>query len=143
MSDPLLEAEVPLGAHSYHVSRMSVFDQMSVAADYRDILIGLALMKNDRPKDMSDAEFLKAAHFIMASRAGMTPELRTSVVSLCLRHVSRKSATGWSPVMATSGVLQFNDIELPDLMTLLYAVFEHNKLLDFFSVSPSSSGEKA
>lgn len=140
MSDNIvLEMEVPIGKHIYRVGRMSVFDQMNIAADFRDILIGLAMMKAERPKDMKDAEFIKTTQMITLSRGGISPEVRNRVVTTCFRHITRRQVAGWSPILASEGMMQFDDIGLPDVAKLLFAVFEHNKLLDFFSESPSSS----
>jgi hypothetical protein len=116
---------------------MSVFDQMNVAADCRDILIALAMLKRDRPKKMKEADYNKAVSFIIASKAGMTPEVRERVINTCLGHVKRSGGVGWTPVLASEGTMQFDDIELSQIVTLLYAVFEHNRLIDFFSESPS------
>jgi hypothetical protein len=137
------ELEVPIGKHKYRVSRMSTFDQFDIAADFRDILIGLSFIKRDRPPDMSDADFDNAVQFIMASRASLSNETRARVTSTCLQHVVRSGggSVGWVPILAASKTLQFDDIDLPTIIKLMYAVFEHNKLIDFFSASPSSSGQ--
>jgi hypothetical protein len=134
-----LELEVTVNKHKYRISRMSVFEQMNVAADYRDILVALAMLKRDRPKKMRDAEFQHTVKMIMVSRAGNTPDIRDRVTNLCLGKIVRQSNLGMVPVLATEGVMQFDDIELPQIVQMLYATFEFNKLLDFFSESPSTS----
>lgn len=136
------ETQVTVGGHKYSITRMSVFDQMTVAADYRDILIGLAMLKKERPKEMKDADYDQAVHFMIASRGSMTPEVRGRAMSLCLGHVTRNSGVGWTGVLAAENTMQFDDIQMPEIVALLYAVFEHHKFLDFFSASPSSSGEQ-
>jgi hypothetical protein len=138
----MLETELTVGSHKYRAGRMSVFEQMDVAADFRDILVGLALMKAERPKDMTDKEYQRAMQFIMASRGNMTPEARHRVMNMCLSKVQRNSGTGWAPVLSADNTLQFDDIDLPDFVTLAYAVLEHNKLIDFFGASPSTTGEQ-
>jgi tail assembly chaperone len=138
------ETELMIGSNRYRVSRMSVFEQFDVAADYRDILIGLSFVKRDRPPDMNQSDYDSAVQFIMSSRASLTPEIRTRVINTCLKYVARSGggAVGWAPVLAASQTLQFDDIDMPTIIKLMYAVFEHNKLIDFFSASPSSSGEQ-
>lgn len=136
------ETELPIGKHRYRVSRMNVFDQFDVAADYRDILIGLSFVKRDRPPDMSQEDYDSAVQFIMSSRASLTPEVRKRVINTCLACVVRSGggSVGWVPILAAAGVLQFDDIDPPTIIKLMYAVLEHNKLIDFFYASPSSSG---
>jgi hypothetical protein len=132
------EKEVPIGAHKYRINRLPAFTQMNVATEYRDILVALAMLKRDRPKNMTDQEYDDAIKLIIMSRAGMTAERRTAVVSECLAHVVRHSGQGWSPILAVPGMFQFADIGLDEISKLLHETFEHNKLLDFFSVGPSA-----
>jgi hypothetical protein len=134
-----LETELTIGSKTYRVGRMSAFEQMHLIADARTIITGLALLKKDRPKAMSDREFVGTARMIVASTGGLAPETRERVWSTCLRNVLRREAAGWQPVMASSDIMQFSDIGPEVLATLIYTVFEHNKLLDFFSDGLSSS----
>jgi hypothetical protein len=134
-----LETELTVGSKTYRVGRMSAFDQMHLIADCRTILTGLALLKKDRPKEMSDQEFVNTARLIVASTGGLSPETRERVWGTCLRNVLRRETAGWQPVMASSSMLQFSDIGPSDIAMLIYTVFEHNKLLDFFSEGLSNS----
>ena len=135
------ELELPVGAHHYRISRMPAFDQMTVASEFRDILIGLSMVRADRPKDMTDKEYERATQFMIMSRGGVTEETRHRIVTICLSQITRRSGQGYMKIMNSPGVFQFDDIELPDIAKLLYASFEHNKLLDFFGESPSDSGQ--
>jgi hypothetical protein len=140
MSDVVLDKEVPIGNQSYRIGRMSVFDQMNVASEFRDIISGLALLRGKRPKDLADADYNTAIQFILASPGGVTTEVRERVMNTCLRQVQRRGQGGtWSPLMAADNVPQFSDVGLPEMCRLLYESFEHNKLLDFFSTGPSDS----
>ncbi len=133
----VLETEVTLGQHKYRVSRMSVFEQLDIAADYRDILLGLSLVKSERPKEMSDEEYKKTVQYIMTARGNMNPEIRHRVMNTCLSKVIRNSGVGWSPVLSANDTLQFEDIDLATFVMLVYTVLEHNRLIDFFAESPS------
>lgn len=135
-----LEHETTIGGHKYRISRVSAFDQMALASDYRDILVGLAMIRRDRPKDMSNADYEQGVQYIMTARVGMSPEIRERVMNTCFAAILRHSGVGWQPVLSGPGVLQFADIGLPEMVKLMYAFFEHNKLIDFFSESPSDSG---
>jgi hypothetical protein len=143
MSDIILELELKIGAHSYRIERMSVFDQMNVASEMRDILVGLAMLKRDRPKDMTDNDYYRTAQFMIMSRAGLSEEARTRIVNICFNQVSRRSGVGWQKILAAPGTMQFADIGLAEATRLLYASFEHNRFLDFFSESPSDLGGQA
>jgi hypothetical protein len=134
-----METELVVGSKTYSIGRMSAFDQMHLIADCRTILTGLALLKKDRPPKMSDKEFLGTARLIVSSTGGLSPETRERVWSTCLRNVSRRETAGWQPVMASSNMMQFSDINPSEIAMLIYTVFEHNKLLDFFSEGLSSS----
>jgi hypothetical protein len=134
-----MDAEVRIGSKVYSVGRMSAFEQMHLIADCSTILSGLALLKRDRPKEMSDKDFANTIRVIVASTGRLTPETRERVWSTCLRRVSRKETGGWLPVMASAESMQFIDVGPNEITVLVYAVFEHNKLLDFFSESLSDS----
>ena len=133
------ELEFKVGPHYYRASRISVFEQMNLAAEFRDVLIGLALLKQDRPKDMDDTSYNKAVEFIMAARGSIPPDVRERVMHRCFAAVTRKSGVGWQSIQTLDGAVQFDDIRLPESVVIMYAVFDHNKLMDFFSVGPLAS----
>lgn len=136
----LLELETKIGSNYYRISRVSVFEAMNLASEFRDVLIGLAMLKKERPADMDDDTYTKTIEFIMTARGNLPSEVRERVMHRCFNAVSRRSGVGWQPIQTEQGTMQFADIDLPESVAIMYAVFEHNKLLDFFSVSPSASG---
>jgi hypothetical protein len=132
MSDNL-DTTTTIGSKTYTVSRLSAFDQMHLIADARNILTGLALLKRDRPKTMKDGEYLQTVQMITSSLGGLPPETRERIWNMCLGVVKRRDgAIGFQSVLASPGQLQFADMELSTINRLIYAVFEHNRLLDFF-----------
>lgn len=137
-----LETEVSVGGRKYLIGRLPAFDQMHLIADARNVLTGLALLKRDRPKEMSEKEFLNTAQVITMSVGTFPPETRERVWNLCLGQVKRQEKVGWQPVMASPGQMQFADMDPVTISRLLFAVFEHNKLLDFFFDGLSDSGQK-
>jgi hypothetical protein len=140
MNDVVFDKEVPISGQTYRIGRMSVFDQMNVASEFRDIISGLAILRSKRPKKMADEDFDNAMRFILASPGGVSTDTRDRVSNTCLRSVTRRGVGGaWSPILTSDNVLQFSDIGLPEMCKLLYESFEHNKLLDFFSTGPSGS----
>jgi hypothetical protein len=135
-----LETTIPVGSKTYAVGRLTAFDQMHFIADARTILTGLALLKRDRPKTMTDTEYQKTQGMItVATSSGLSPETRERIWNMCLGVVKRREAVGFMPVLASSGQMQFADMDVPTINKLIYAVFEHNRLLDFFSEGLSDS----
>lgn len=141
MSNIIPELELSIGRHHYRITRMSAFDQMTVASEFRDVLIGLSMVRSDRPADMTDKEFDKVIDLMVMSRGGVSEEMRRRIVTICLGQITRREGQGYIKILAGPGQLQFDDIELSDISKLLFATFEHNKLLDFFGESPSASGQ--
>lgn len=133
------ELEFTVGGHTYRATRISVFEQMNLAAEFRDVIVGLAMLKRDRPKEMNDASYTQAVEFIMTARGGISPAVREGVMHRCFAAVTRKSGVGWQGIQTPDGTLVFDDIRLPESVAIMYAVFDHNKLLDFFSVGPLAS----
>lgn len=139
-----LERHFSIGGHEYRADRMTVFTQMHLASEFRDGLMGLALLKKNRPSKMSDKDFQEVICFtITGGGKFVSPEVLDRVMLRSLAVVFRKEINDmWAPV-CPNGQMMFSDIELPDMVVMMYEVFDHNGLLDFFSVSPSTSaGQK-
>jgi len=138
------ELEFKVGEYTYAVRRLSVFEQMHVASDFRDGLMGLAMLKKEKPPELSGPAFAKAIEFLFTGGSQhIAPEVRERVMRTCLSSVQRQATSpgvGWAAVQNAAGTLMFDDISLPDLIAIVYQVFEHNRLLDFFSEGPSNLG---
>ena len=137
------EIEFKVGDHTYRAGRLSTFDQMNLAADFRDCLSGLAYLKKGRPAKVTDEQYAKTVEFIVTGgMSGLAAERRQRVINLCLSKVKRRAAgkgIGWSDVVSAEGDLMFQDVGLGPLIAIMYRVFEHNGLLDFFLEGPSAS----
>lgn len=136
------DLEFKIGEHYYLASRLSVFQQFHLASEFRDALIGLAVLKRDRPADLDDRAFIKAIEFILTGGSkGLSPEVRERIIHLCLSVVQRKvtKGVGWAAIQTPDGVLAYQDIQLPEMIAIMYQVIDHNGLLDFFFEGPSSS----
>lgn len=146
--------EKTIGKHRYSIQRMDVFEQMNVAADMRDIIIGLAMLKEEhanlikkaaeekpdakpKTKPLSNEEYQRAQVQVLSTRGGLTKETRLQVMCSCLTKVTRHDTVGWAPILAAPGQMQYADIDLTQMYTLVLLVLEHNRLIDFFAVSPS------
>lgn len=135
------EFEFPVDGHAYRAGRLSAFDQLHVASLWRDVLLGLALAKKERPRGMSDASFREAMGIVVTGGLGrLTNQTREEVSRLLFSVVTRRAkgvGVGWPPVAAPDGTLMHQDIQLPQMIPIFYAVLDHNGLLDFFSGGPS------
>lgn len=131
-----------VGDHTYTCNRISVFDQMHLASEFRNALLGIAQLKKARPASMSQETFEKGVQFLVTGGGALVaPEVLDRVMGRCLRTVQRQVPGGqWSSVIGVDGVLMHEDISLSQMIVLMYHVFEHNGLLDFFSDSPFNLG---
>jgi len=159
----MMEREFSTGGHVYRAGRISVFAQMRVASQFKDVLIGLALLKQSQldaekavvaahkapqkrgsaaavPRKLTAEQYARTASIIMVGDAsGTPPQVIDTVMRECFACVTRKEATGWQPIQTSEGAMQYADIELPQCVDIMLAVFEHNRLIDFFCGSPSTS----
>lgn len=140
------EVEFKVGVHSYLARRLSVFEQFHLASEFRDALIGLAVLKKDRPADLDDRSFIKAIEYILTGGSkNLTPEMRERVMHRCLSVVKRKienPGVGWTDIQLADGTLMYQDIHLPEMIAIMYQVIDHNGLLDFFFEGPSSLADQ-
>jgi hypothetical protein len=137
------ELEFTVNSHKYRATRLSVFQQFNLAADFRDVLVGLAVLKKDRPKELDEKAFTKAIEFIVTGGSkALSPEIRERTMHLCLSVIARQVASpgvGWTAIQTADGVLTHQDIQLPEMIAIMYHVIDHNGLLDFFFEGPSTS----
>lgn len=142
------EREFKVDDQTYRASRISVFDQLNVASQWREALMGLAMAKKNRPPEMGDAAFRETVAIVLTGAlARVETSRREEVTQLLVSAVKRKgkggkTGVGWFSVAAPGGAAAFDDVQLPQLVSILYEVLDHNGLLDFFSVGPSASEEK-
>jgi Phage tail assembly chaperone protein, TAC len=131
------EKEFKVGDHVYRAGRMSVFEQFGIASDFRDVLLGLALAEKRRDPKTTDEQFRKSVDLLAASGSA-PPPVRERVMQQCLAVTVRRQKAGWAPMIA-DGQVMFQDVTLSDLVQIMYHVFQHNGLLDFFDVGPLGS----
>lgn len=146
-----LEHEFTLDGHTYRAGRISTMDQLKVASQWRDVMLGLALAKKDRPPAVTDEEFRGAMNVVVSGGLGRyADQCREEVTRILLSVVSRQqkgpdNGIGWAPISAPDGSMMFEDIGLRQWIPMFYKVADHNGILDFFSdgLSKSAGGPKA
>lgn len=120
-----------VGGNTYRIAKLPVRQQLSVARRLSEVLTLLALRDGGDP----DMPYFGPAF------CGLTAHIPQAdidaVLDICLRAVTRKQGAQFAPVMAGNGAMMFADIELPDMLQLLWRVIHHNRLPDFFAMPPS------
>lgn len=149
-------AEREVGGVGYRIERLDAMKQFHVARRIAPVLPALvaalpsepppnpeAAAEGEAPKGLPAVtdEFFAALGPLTEAVAKMPDEDANFIISTCLGVCLRanKHGTGWSPVMAPNGRLMFQDIELPQMLQLTWAVIEEN-LGGFFAAMPSTSG---
>ncbi len=134
------ELEFKVDGHTYRARRISAFDQMHVASEWRDVLMGLSLAKKNRDAKVTDEQFREATNIIVTGGLGrVAAQSREGITRLALGVVKRQERGGWADVATADGTVMFDDIRLPQIVSILYAVLDHNGLVDFFFAGPSAS----
>lgn len=129
--------EFSVGQHTYRVgSRLSVFDANHVARKYGGVLIFLGTMVTDDQNKPTPEQYARA---MVATSSPLDAKDIDFAVRSCVATVQRKQATAWAPVMSADGQLMFQDIELLELMVIVWNVLDENGLLRFFLDAPSAS----
>ena len=124
-----------------------------MAAELRQSLMLIALARADRDKNnaaekdprkhVTDDEFRKAVEsLLVAGAGGVSPEVRERVMRRCFSVTKRRSGTGWADLLNQQGGLMFEDVNLSASIEIMYHVFEHNGLLDFFVARPSTTEDR-
>lgn len=124
-----------VGGHKYSCGRLNAFDQYDVARRFSPVLVWLGALKKEQ--EVRDPKAFAQA--ICAMSASLPRADTDAVLNLCLSVVAREQATGFAPMRAESGALMFQDIELAELLEIVWHVLEANRIVDFFAASPSPS----
>lgn len=147
-------SEFTVGGVRYTAGKMSAFDQFHVARKLGPVLLWLGnaslsgLTDDAAPNDKKPVVKLtperEARAFTQALCSMSAPLSRDDselAVNLCLSTVQRDVGgdKGWASIRAAGGAWMFQDIELPEMLEIVWHVLKANKLPDFFSASPSAA----
>jgi hypothetical protein len=136
------EAEFEVDGNHYRATRLSVFDQQTIASK----LGGVLLLMGDGAADEKAKKTPTAQHFVRAFCA-LSADMRKSdsdlVMGLCLSKVTRKQSgdLGWAPIRIDGGLVAFEDINLNEMLLIVWHVLKQHRIPDFFSEPPSTSKE--
>lgn len=132
-----------IGEHTYRAGRLSTFDQLEIATTCRQAFFNLALLEKQSKDDNRPIDDFGHAQALCGFMGMLPREVRDPAVRLCLTVVARargKNNANWDPALQGEQFM-FNDLDVPDLLQIVYEVVKHNGLIRFFSVSPAE-GEK-
>jgi hypothetical protein len=131
--------------NEYRSAPMNAFEQFDVARMLRNVLAGLAMVeeelnKGDDTKQPSTHAFVQ----LMCTMAGgLTKKESDDSIGMCLSKVERRQGQSWSLIRTGTGVMMFADIQMSQMLEIVWHVLKLNGLIAFFSVSPSSSETEA
>jgi hypothetical protein len=133
-------SEFEVAHEAYRSVRMNVFDQQTVASKLGGVLLLMGNGEEAKEKPTPEA-FVRA---FCALSADMRKQDSDLVMGLCLAGVTRKQPgeVGWAKVMATPGVLAFEDINLNEMLLIVWHVLKQHRIPDFFTEPRSPSKDK-
>lgn len=121
-----------LNGHNYRIQRLDVFQCYDLASRLAPVC-GILAMSKDR------AAMIEGFPRALASlTGGMSSDERRNSLHIALAAVSRVEGDSVVPV-CVDGVMQYQDIEMTDMLRLVCEVLVVNKIIDFFSVPESKS----
>src|SRR5271157_3277545 len=123
-----------LEGKQYQIRRIDVFAQLSLVAKLSMVL---ATIGEQKDKTLILQNFAK---FFAAFAANMSKEDLDEIFRLSLTNIYRRVKTTWQPVYK-NGQMLFQDIDLKDMLTLVWKTVEVNKLADFFTIQDTNQPE--
>lgn len=129
------EKEFPVDGKNYRSRRMSAFDQQAVAAKLGGVLLVMGMGK---PSAERTAENFTKAY--CATLGDLRKTDMDLVTGLCLTGVTRQQGeTGWSAIRTPDGQMAFEDINLPEMLIIVWEVLTQHRIPDFFFENESKS----
>lgn len=131
--------EFNVGEFTYRAVKLDVFKQWHVARRLAPLFKGISGSLNSVKENP-----LEAIGPFCDALAGLSDTDSDYIMKSCLRVVQRKQdhGTGWANVSTADGQLMFKDIQLPQLLEIMYHVIDLN-LFGFLAVLPSDLTEQA
>jgi hypothetical protein len=120
----------------YRGRRLDAFEQLAIATKFGVVLSRMAMLKKEgKRKELS--AFTRAITLLTGE---LNNDDREYVFNRAMSSVQRRQQDGqsYAPVMV-NGIVAYNDIDLPQMIEILWYVLEGNKLIDFFDLPPSTS----
>lgn len=149
---PFAQVEFTIGAHAYRMERLHPFKQYHLArrlatlspamvealADPEFAQAIAARMLNLRDgtpipeQEMSPASFVRFLLPFAREIGGMSDADSEYILLTALSAVKRQDGGGWAPLIGPNGALMYADLQLPEMMNIVWKVIESH-LSGFFS----------
>lgn len=131
--------EFKVGPHSYRGRPLTAMEQFDVARKWSPLLIWLS---GDRAPDAPPLTPEAFARGFCAVSAGIPKSDNDMAVLTCLGSTQRVVAgdAGQVPVLGTDGQVRHSDIDLGAMLQIVFHVLTANRLIEFFSAPPATSG---
>ncbi len=123
-----------LDGKTYQIRKIDVFDQLSVVSK---LSLVLATINEQKDKTLIAQNFAK---FFAAFAGNMSKADLDEIFSLTLVSIFRRVKTTWQPIYK-NGQMLFQDIDLKNLLHLVWKVVEVNNLDDFFTIKVLNPNE--
>jgi hypothetical protein len=145
-----MEVEREIGGIKYRIGRMDTFKQFHVARRLTPVLSGLLealkaagldpakLVKGEKPADIDPLAMVEPLGRVIGALSDADAEyILNACLDVCLRDQTPTGGSGWAKLRSGS-VLMFQDISLPVMLQLAWAVVETN-VSGFFSAAGQTS----
>lgn len=132
-------SEFSVNGHTYRADKLPALRAFDLARKWAPVLINLAMASKADPVP-SDENIVKA---MVAMAAGISQADSDAVIAACLAVVSRREGDHWQRLSPGGGQLQYQNMELPELMQVVLNVVRENGLISFFNVPADAASAGA
>lgn len=135
-----MPVEIKIGENAYRIGHLNAMKQWHVA---RRLLPCAAAVGDSVMQAMSkpdeDASVVDIFRPLFDAYARLSDEDSEYIIFTCMEVVERQQPGGWVSMKAASAkLMQFNDIDMPELLRLTMAVIKEHRLMDFTVVLPDA-----
>lgn len=131
--------EFEIGANTYRKSKLNAFEQFHCLRRLGPIIGALAKALGEGRTPGADQNRLQTVvEPVLVALSTIADADLDFVIATCLKHVTRKQAAGWAPIMATPGQMMFADIDMQAMLQIVWNVLEGD-LASFFGGLASGS----
>lgn len=123
--------DIEIDGQFYRVGTLSAFEQFHVSRRLAPLLSALGMAELESMTKPGVNIAMLALGPMSEALAAMSNADADYVMHTCLKVCSRKQGDGYARVMPTVGRLQFEDINMAQMMQLIVATLKQN-LADFF-----------
>lgn len=131
-------AEFVIGGHTYKVGQMNVFAQFHVGRRLAPVLTSSVELADTLRSGKSEIlQTIQAIEPLVEAISKLSDDECDYVIFKCLEACQRQQNGGWAPLFNSSAKrLMFEDITLPDMLSITARVIQENLAGFFPSATP-------